>query len=321
VSERPDDGAEREVEGWLRDLGAPPPRPAFRDDLRARFVGGELAPAEEHASLLGKDARSADAMIEDLLKAQAPPPPSRAAFRDDLRARFLLGDLRERVPPAPAHRGPTAPRGPWLRLVAGGLAAAAAIWLVALFLLPDGPSWRGLRTHGEGPVVVDGRELVPRDLAELGAAFAAARVVDSRDRRVELVHDDALVLALLPGTEIEALADGSDGEMRFALRRGEVYLKTHEGYGGPSVVVETSDMDMRMTGTVVGVMKLESLSCICVARGTVDVTPRSDGEARVCKSDVQHIVFTSGDGMVKRLSENAETPHVSELLEFADESF
>src|SRR6185503_6316869 len=110
------------------------------------------------------------------------------------------------------------------------LAAAAALWLVAHLLIPGGPAWRARLAEGEGPVLVDGRPLDPRDLSELGRAFAAGRTLSSQGRRIELIRDGELALALLPGTEVERLSEGTDGgDLRLAVRSGELYLKSRPG--------------------------------------------------------------------------------------------
>jgi ferric-dicitrate binding protein FerR (iron transport regulator) len=316
---------DREVEGWLRGASATPPSPGFAAEVRQRFLAGELAgDAEAGASLAGRDARSADSMIEDLLKAGAPLPPARAAFRDALRPRFVRGALAERIPPAGAIRpGPGSGRSPALRLVLGVVAAAAALWVVARLFLPDEPAWRGFRADGPGPVALDGREFLPRDLAELGGAFQRARTLESRERRLELVRDDELVLVVLPGSRIEMRSDGSDGELRYALLEGEVYLKTKAGYRGPAVVVETDDMDMRLTGTVVGVLKNAELSCICVARGTVRVQPRSDEPAMSCGPDSTTVVSGSGEVMncPSEVAAEQDPKHVGDLRAFSERAF
>jgi ferric-dicitrate binding protein FerR (iron transport regulator) len=317
---------DREVEEWLRDPREPAPRPAprseYADATRKAFLGAELvARAEPAGSLAGRDARTAASMIEDRLKAAPPPTPARAALRDELRARFMRGELVERIVPPVAERTSTR-RGPALRLVLGGLAAAAALWIVARILLPDDPAWRGFRADGEGPVVVDGVELVPRDLSELGGAFTKARTIESRARRLELVRDDDLAVALMPGTRLEVRSDGSDGELRFALLEGEVYLKTVAGYRGPSVVVETDHVDMRMTGTVVGVLKNDELSCICVERGTVEAVSRTGKHERF-ERDTSNWVGAEGNFTCCPSGDiAAQVPaHIGGLRDFAVAAF
>jgi ferric-dicitrate binding protein FerR (iron transport regulator) len=319
----PEEPSERE-ERVLRELfareSAPPPAARFQAGLRAAFAAGELGAAERSPpSRVGLDGRSASGVIEGLLLREPPPSPARDGFRDALRARFVRGELELR--PEPAGDVPAPPRrlGPAGRILLGSLATAAALWLVARLVVPDRPTWRARAAGGEGPLLVDGRAVDPRDLSQLGPLLAQAATIGSQKRSLELVFDDELVLRLLPGASIETIADGTQGrELRFALHQGEVYLKSREGYAGPPVVVETPDVDMRMTGTVVGVLYEGTLSCICVARGTVEVEPRAGGAARVCVQDQRHIVLKGGEERVERFDElpDGGGAHVADLARF-----
>jgi len=90
-------------------------------------------------------------------------------------------------------------------------------------------------------------------------------------------------------------------------------------------VVQTPLADMRMTGTVVGVLAADALACICVARGTVDVTPHAadTGAVRVCHADHRRVVFHDGEESADAFADLPETggAHVHDLQAFADASF
>lgn len=316
------------LEQLLRQTPAPAPRSPFATELRAAFTAGALsAKGAGSPSLAGFGGRNAPGVIEDLLMAEPPPRSARAAFQEDLRRRFVHGEL---TPGSTGEEGRRAPRRarsrPVLRLVAGSLAAAAALWLVAHLLIPGGPAWRARLAEGEGPVLVDGRPFDPRDLSELGRAFAAGRVLSSEGRRIELIRDGELALALLPGTEIERLSEGTDGgDLRLAVRSGELYLKSRPGYAGPPVIVETPDMDMRMTGTVVGVLFNGTLSCICVARGAVHVRSHlhPDAAPLPCPSAARRVIFSDGHESADAFADLPEGggTHVSNLQTFAQAEF
>ena len=328
MSEESERERELRLEGLLREVQASEPRKAFRDALRTDFVSGDLSTNAPSSSLQGHGGRSASGVIEDILLTQPSPRPARESFRKELRERFVRGELRPSMPAPLASEASSAgrPVGPVLRLVFGGAVAAAALWLIALLVIPDREPWRVLRIEGTGPVVVDGRELETRDYSEVGAAFAGAEVFSSGDNLIELVRDGDLVLRIQPGAQVEVQSVSEDGQLRLGLLAGEVYLKSREPYPGPDVLVETTNMEMRMVGTVVGVLVDSELTCVCVARGEVEVLPKAAGasEPGVCIADMRDVIFK--DGKVQR-DAFAELPqqggaHVGDLRSFAaDDDF
>ncbi|MEM7307421.1 MAG: FecR domain-containing protein [Planctomycetota bacterium] len=189
--------------------------------------------------------------------------------------------------------------------------------MIGLLVAPEGRTWEGLELRGEGPVVVDGRELSPRDLSRLGAEFGEATRFESRENLLRLSWGDDLVLQIQPRSEVELLAQ-SEGGLRLGLSEGEVFLKSRAGYEGPPVRVVTADATMRMTGTVVGVMAVDRLTCVCVARGEVEVLDHHNpGGGGVCHQDARHVVFSDGRTKKETFADE-DSEHARALREFAD---
>ena len=315
-------GGDPELEERLRSQTAPAGGKEFRAALRAGFVAGQLAESGgESLSLRCMDARRAASVIENMLTQGAPPRPARAAFAQELRRRFVDGDLPgsvrgvEQSAPIPAPRRAR----PALRIVLAGLAAAAAILVLSLFV-PSAPRWSALDVRGAGPLIVGGEELETWDASQLGGALEAGVELGTADRTVDFGFGRHLLLELRPGARIRAEA-APDGELRLHLLEGELYAKTDGAYDGPALVVRTHDLDMRMTGTVFGVMTDGVVTCVCVTRGQVELT--TDGGREACPTNTFHRVWRDGSDMsvgtfshvVSEIPEG-DREHIGGLLEF-----
>ena len=328
----PEDGPElspseaAELEEALRAVPVPPAPGAFREALGRDFASGKLGQkAPDSGSPAASPVRTGTALIEDLLQKTAPPAPARAEHRAELRRRFVAGDLQPSgvLPAGPVPLRPEAARGsrPNLRLVLGTLAAAAALLVVTQLFTSDGRAWRGLEADGQGPVVVDGRSLEPRDLSQLGPAFAEAQRFESGENALDLAWGEDLVLHIRPGTELERMPEDDEGGLRLALRQGEVYLKSREDYDGPAVRIETDELVMRMTGTTVGVLHSDSHSCVCVAHGEVEVLDRREGwKTTRCAEANSHVAQTDGVRMSASFPDDLDnaSQHLLDLLSFAE---
>ena len=323
-----------ELEAFLKASGraeSPAPRAAFRAALREGFVAGTLPDkAPESASLEGLSGRTAGELIEGLLQKAPQPGSARAGFREELRQGFVAGSLEpsgrleglpeedpqaDRTPWAPPARRPR----PLLRLVTGGLAAAAALWAIGVWLVPDERRWSLLDIGGEGPVAIDGEDHDPVDPSRMGALFGEAEVFAAGRRRLELAWGDDLVLQAQPGAELRLVSQGDDG-LLVDLLDGEIYLKSREPYTGPQVQVQTADMLMTMSGTVVGVLREAKLTCVCVARGEVAIENRFDGLDGVCVADHRHVAHSARPADYQSFEElGGGGGHVHDLQGFAKE--
>ncbi|MCZ6597124.1 MAG: hypothetical protein O7B99_05780 [Planctomycetota bacterium] len=289
-----------EVEALLASLPGSPPREAFREALRGRFLAGESP------SLEGGEDRISLGVIEEILVTSASLRPAREAFRGELRARFVAGELE-----APARgRERSIARRPLLRVLARVLVAAAAILVIGL-LIPRKLEWRVLEVAGDGPLRIDGVELASWDLSTLGRAFGQAESLETLGNRVVIGLGDDLVFHLRPGSRVTAgplPGRSGEGEVLLTLEEeSEIYVRTAEAYDGPPVRIRTADLDADVTGTVFGVFCWPDGSCVCVTRGEVRVT--SSHAAR----DVDERTATVLAGSNRQVWSDGETITFSEF--------
>lgn len=310
----------REIEARLREIPVPGPRGEWRRGLRDHFVTNGSPDA------VGVRTQG---VIETMLR-RTPAPSPADDFRQELRSRFVSGDLPVKaevegqdegalpeLPGASVRRGPSpvrrSPRSTPrtrsrtersagrkfpLRPVLVGFVAAAAAALV-LILGPwaggDAPAWNRS----------DDRTLV-------GAVAVGEALED--------VHLGDLLLRLRPGTEARFEAPRAE-EALVHLDAGEVFVRTDPDYDGPALVVRTPDLDMRLTGTVLGVALLPGGgTCVCVHRGTAEVVEHEGGDAarnaRI-EAGERYVLWGNGKAYGEPLPE-AE-PHVGDLVRFSGE--
>ena len=276
----PDEAA---LEERLRALSPPPVPPGLAADLRGAFCTGFRAADGDPGSRAPSHLRSSDQVtsneqIERALRSAFATPQARPAYRRDLRAHFVTGGLAagER---AVARERPLAavrllPQRPALRLLLGGLAAAALIFLVAQ-LAPRPDRWRAVEVQGQR-ITLDGKAVRMADLAELGPEIMAADVVETgEETSVLLVLADRFRLDVRPGTRFRphALAELVPGTTSgIDLEQGEIFVdKNPEGEDAPLTVV-TADVEVAVTGTVVGIQCFQGGTCVCVIHGDARVS-------------------------------------------------
>ncbi len=323
MTDRPrDDGGDPELEELLRSQPAPAGEDGFRASLRARFVAGKLGEADpKTVSLQRMDGRTAAVVIEDWLSQGQAPPPARESFVRELRRKFVEGDFEdsdgewERAAPrvSPPRRA-----NPALRVLVGGLAAAAAILAIGVFV-PTGPRWTALAVQGSGPLIVDGERAETFDASLIGAALEGGGELGSVGHTIGFGFGPHLLLELRPGARIRA--ERAEDELIVQLLEGELYAKTDGAYDGPPLVVRTQDLDLRMVGTSLGVMTNGELTCVCVAHGAVELTTANGREACPASSyyqdwrnlgEVRAGTFTE----LLKVNPEAEGEHIDGLLEF-----
>jgi hypothetical protein len=314
--EGPDEGAG--LESWLREVRGEPPRPAFRAACRTRFLAGDdgvsrSPPAVRSSTVVidRDEQRLADVRIT---------PPAAERFRAEVRRSFLA---QEAVPEARS-------RPPAWKIVLVPLAAAAAILAIA-YLLPDETRWKVVHLQGEGPVEVSSGRLAPGEPSEirrLSEELTAGTRLSTAEQEVTLAIDDVVSVRVLPHSRIRFQELGELGEGRplsFVLESGELYFRTHAGYPGDPIRVETSDVEVRASGTAFGVLVDERGTCTCVCDGVVTVRTRGEGGAdeRVDEG-TSYLVFRGGAMGPKKMPFDTspgapEAEHIQELLDFTGE--
>ncbi|HED65004.1 MAG TPA: hypothetical protein ENJ09_05550 [Planctomycetes bacterium] len=315
---------EEEFESFLGADPRPEARKEFRDRCREAFLGagqagfqGAGGAGRESWSREGVGARTGNT-VEDRLEriiAGTPRPEASPAFREELRGRFLSAGVPE---PARATSPPSL-----LRRVIVWTAAAAA-FLFVTFYLPKEQRWRVRDVRGGDRIEVAGVVYGSGDARRLGDLLSEGAAVDSLDAVIDLELSDWLRVRVLGGSEVElaALPElGGDEPLVFSLTQGEIYVKTLEGYPGNPILIETPEQRIRVTGTVLGVMRDEKGTCCCVARGSVEVEDlRASGaevEVRSCHSHISHC---GGGGVEWREwpADPEKAPsHMAPLLAFA----
>lgn len=153
------------------------------------------------------------------------------------------------------------------------LTLAAAAVVAVTFLLPEPARWS---VRLEGPLRFAESEYGPGEDARLAAAMEGSGVLETSGAGARFtLGAGELVLELLPGASLSfpplPELDGIS-PVRFALTRGEAYLRTSESYAGNPIVLETPLLEVALNGTVVGVLVDPLVTCVCVAEGSVGVT-------------------------------------------------
>jgi len=343
---------ERELrELLLGGLAVPEARPAFRAQLRQRFLAAAGTEAPERASrarVTGRTTPPVKPDVEDLLAASSAPPPARPAFREELRERFLAAvsapagrrsapARRRAAAAAPSARGARRPRT--LRLVAAlGLVAAALLvllwrpWPWSGAERPGGPStaalarkaplWRVADIAGEGPIRIDGREIDPEE-ADLEAELVGAVTLETLQRQLSLSagpKSPAVDVCVRPGTELTlaAWAPGEDGAQRLRLGGGEIYLRTNGPRHDAPSLVATPETEVRVTGTTLGIMAAPEFTCVCVLEGLVAVDPKDPRyDPLAVPSHTTQVVFpVGGEAPVHHPFAAPPDQHVQDLLDF-----
>ena len=308
-------GPEAGFEAWLRGFRLGVPGGRVRARIRQGFL--EPAPAESRTAPPVRTHASSMDVQEGWLSTVRIAPPAAERYRADLRRAF--------VAPAAASEGRSRP--PAWKLVLVPLAAAAAI-LAITYLLPEETRWKVVALRGEGPVEVSSGRLAPGEVGRLSEELTGGTRLSTGDQEMTLAIDDLVSVRLLPRTRVrfQELAELGEGSpLALVLETGELYFRTHAGYPGDPIRVETSDVDVHAAGTAFGVLVDERGTCTCVCDGAVTVRGRGEGGvAKRVAEGTSYLVFRGGAMGPKEMpfdtsGAGPEAEHVRELLEFAGE--
>ena len=217
-----------------------------------------------------------DAEVERVLVA-VPRPAARAAFRAEVRRRFLEVDPDLRVgPPVAALRPLPTPRELWRRraLTGAAIATAAALLLLLFALRPRGPRWSLLEASPGAVVRVDGTPRRAEEPQRLEDALLGAQAIESVEGTLRLRLGDLYLLELAPGTSLRlASLDRAARAEPLAIHaeRGSVRVRTGPGFAGSQMRVSTENLDLRVVGTTFGVDLTGHGTCVCCLDGSVEV--------------------------------------------------
>lgn len=193
-------------------------------------------------------------------------PPARPEFRAALRERFLAGAAHEVAPAAPAPRRR-------LALLAGALAAAAAL-VVTLFLTrPRAAVWQVHAASTATAVLVDGIAFRLDDPAPLVEALGTARELEVQGGTLRLGVRDEVWIELADDARLSQMKFAAAGPYQARAERGSLRVATLPAFGGRGMRVTTADFDLQVTGTVFGVDVSDAGSCLCTLAGSVRCDP------------------------------------------------
>jgi hypothetical protein len=304
-----------ELEELLRRVPSEPADPRRREEARRAFLAGAPSPgvAGEGASRARELDRMGRAMAPDeqdgfvaWLASVALAEPARPEAKRRARLAFLSQVAA--VPRATRRERPP------FRLAVLALAAAAI--LAVTFLLPEPARWS---VRLDGPLALDEREFRPGDEVRLAAALEAPGTLATTGSGARLsLGDDALVLELLPGSELALPPlpelDGL-APVRFDLARGEAYVRTAREWAGNPILVRTPSADVTLSGTVVGVLVGDFGTCVCVAEGSVRVRGARAGGDELVPERTTLRVFAAA-GAPNEVEPLGDSEHERPLLEF-----
>ncbi len=239
----------------LGALDRPAARPEFRAALRERFLAGAdvEAPRDQRLDAVSPASRPASTPPRD-----ASTPSSRAATPE------------RRSAATPERRAAETPRSPRrLVLLAGALAAAAAIVLTLFLTRPRTALWRVHADSSATAVLVDGVALRMDDTARIGEALLTARELEVVSGTLRLCVREEAWIELAPGTKLSQMKFAAAGPYQLRTDRGSLAVATLPAFGGRGMRVLTDDLDLMVTGTIFGVDVDAQGSCICTLEGSV----------------------------------------------------
>ena len=277
-AELPEPGAE--LAALLDAQATPTARPEFARELRARFVAGDFADADDG----GAAPRATPPLVVERRSWWRRKPTLTAAAA----AAFLSAFLGPRLWRSESDSGP-------------------------------GPAWEVLSAGVTATVTRDGeaRRLAGSALAE--AILSGARVQTS-EGELRLRLDGRVLMELGPGTDLTFAECGADAgsAIRLGLASGRLAAATGAGFEGSRLVVEAPDAEVVVTGTGFGIDVYDMGTCVCVTEGEVEVRPLGPGQpSHAVGADHSGFVFRDGSPMVEGDARPDHTPVVERLVGLA----
>lgn len=240
--------------------------------------------------------------------------PAEAAFRRRLREEFVSGTIARQQVLTLEHRpGLFGRLGSFLVPLAAALAA-----VLLILVLAPGPYWKLHRVTGRGQVAVNGVRVDATDVDRLARLIRpGARVSVTPGVTLDLVAGDVLLLELDNGAEATVPRDPArrpGDELAAEVSIGELRFRTGPGFSGRRFNVRTPDGLVEVTGTVVSVVRMPDLTCVCVLEGEAKIG-RDDEHMDIIPAGRRKVMFS--DGRPPMISE-AMAEHIQGLESFLE---
>lgn len=261
--ERPDG----ELSRMLDRAELPRAREEFKARLRAEFVSGESM----------SDARAVPEPALAALLDQEQGPSARAEFKAGLKARFVGATESAAAPPLDEVPRVARAERRRLRLLVGGIAAAAMI--AVLFAQgvfgPSRPRWHALSVDF-AELEIDGERAADLTGPELDSRLSRARQVATGSGTFRMEYENRFVLELGEHTVLglDRMPDTARAkDLVLVGSAGSFRVATGPEFSGTELQFATSLFDAHVTGTVFGIDVLDEGICLCVTEGAVDLVP------------------------------------------------
>jgi ferric-dicitrate binding protein FerR (iron transport regulator) len=137
----------------------------------------------------------------------------------------------------------------------------------------------------------------PTITLEKGSSLSGGTVSTGEGAELELQLEQALRLRLLNHTRVDLpTAPGRwwAKSRTLKLTAGELYGTTGGRPLGFSLTIETPEATAELTGTTFAVFRTEEATCVCLYKGSIQVTPRREGPA--VRVPPERRVFVYRDG-------------------------
>lgn len=216
-------------------------------------------------------------------------PEASGEFRDRLKTEFTSGKVPAEIRRFPGFRRPL--------LFAMGIAAVAAVILLAIFLGNEGPGWR-LEEPLPAHLIVNGTKMPVDDARAMDRMLQPGTAVACEDSTgATIASPDHLYVQLAPRSEVmlpETPSRWFDRTIEAEVMRGEVRFTTGEGFRGARLMVETPEVLVEVLGTTIAVIRKDFGTCVCVLEGSVRVGPKGDGRMEQVNEGRRRTIFNDG---------------------------
>lgn len=228
-----------EMERLLAHAAQPKASPAFRADLKARFL------AVPTANIAESTAPTADH------------PDSRPVANE------------------PGARGPIRERTRLFPFVWPLILAASVAFILNFFMSRDAHlRWRVVGTDGGGDYIVDGRRMHSSETGRLLDAVQTAHEIETMESGLRLQLNDDLVLELGPKTRVSSLSFPAAHMYSIYANTGSLRITTGPTFDGNRLRVLTDDIETAVVGTTFAVDVESKGTCLCCLSGVVKCDAR-----------------------------------------------
>jgi ferric-dicitrate binding protein FerR (iron transport regulator) len=228
-------------------------------------------------------------MVRELTEVHADP-----EFRARLEREFMTGNIMEHAPVEVPRRSPMRTFLRWAYIP-----AAAAALLIAFNFANQGPDWRVIGTSSGGAIRVDGDRIGIQSVDRLESVIhPGATIRVSENAELTLLGPETLVMQATPGTEMTVPnmpGRWFGNTMHARVMQGEARFVTGPGFAGRSLVVDTPEGRVQVTGTIISVLRDEAggVTCICVMTGEARIGMNSE-DMEMIPAGKRKVMFADG---------------------------